>query len=312
MKNPYPFSNNNLRYYSYQYYLKEKYGCRVYKVPLDANFTCPNRDGTLSSGGCSFCTTEGSGEFAGSRKADLLIQYQNRKAVLDKKWPNGKPIAYFQAFTNTYGEAEKIINMTKPFLELPEVLEISLATRPDCLSDEMISILNEMSTKKEIWIELGLQTIHDETASAFNRCYNTEVFKDTISRLAKTDLKICVHIINGLPNETSDMMLDTAKYLATLPIHALKIHMLHLMKNSQLGKEYLNKSWDLLSEEEYVQIVVNQLEVLPPHLIIERLTGDGISSHLIAPLWTVRKIKTLNEIQKEFIKRDSYQGIYYG
>jgi len=311
MNNPYQNSENNLRYFSYQYYLKKKYGIRVYKVPLDAGFTCPNRDGTYGIGGCSFCTSTGSGEFAGNRHTDLLTQFYNKKESLSSKWPNGKSIAYFQAFSNTYGSVHEVQAMIEPFLKLDEVLEISIATRPDCLSDEMISLLNELSHKKEIWLELGLQTIHDKTAVAFNRSYTTSVFADTIQRLSTTNIKICVHIINGLVNETPAMMLETAMYLANLPIHAIKIHMLHLMHNSSLGQSYLNQAWSLLREEEYVQIVADQLEILPPDLIIERLTGDGAKDLLIAPLWTIKKIKTLNEIQKELVKRNTYQGIHY-
>ena len=312
MKNPFPHSDTNLRYYSYQYYLKQKYGTRVFKVPLDAGFTCPNRDGTLASSGCSFCTALGSGEFAGKRYEDLLTQYQKGKTALSSKWPEGKTIAYFQAFTNTYGTVEKLKEITTPFLDLSEVVEISYATRPDCLPDEIIKYLQELTTQKEIWVELGLQTIHDETAKDFHRGYDTAVFLDTIKRFENTNVKICVHIINGLSQETPEMMLETASLLSTLPIHAIKIHMLHLMKNSAWGKAYQENPWPLLSEDEYAGIVVNQLEILPPNLIIERLTGDGEASQLLAPIWTIKKIKTINEIQKEFVRRDTYQGVYYG
>ena len=312
MKNPFPHSDTNLRYHSYQYYLKQKYGMRVFKVPLDAGYTCPNRDGTLASGGCRFCTDLGSGEFAGKRYETLLTQYQKGKTTLSSKWPEGKTIAYFQAFSNTYGSVEKIKEITVPFLQLPEVVEISYATRPDCLPNDIIDYLQELTQEKEIWVELGLQTMHDQTARNFNRGYDTVLFLDAIKRLEKTNIKVCVHIINGLPNETPEMMLETAKLLSTLPIHAIKIHMLHLMKNSSWGKKYQQSPWSLLSEAEYANIVVNQLEILPPDFVIERLTGDGETSQLLAPLWTKKKIKTINEIQKELVKRDSYQGVYYG
>lgn len=308
MDNPFKYSNTNLRYHSLSYYFKNKYGGKVSKIALDADFTCPNRDGKAGFGGCSFCSSAGSGEFAGDSNKTIMTQYNNVKARMQKKWPDSKTVPYFQAYTSTYGPLSKIKEMVEPFLLMDEVVAIDIATRPDCLEDDVIEYLDSLTGCKDIWIELGLQTIHDQIARDFNRGYDFDVFVDTVKRLAKTKIKVCVHLINGLPNESMEMMVESAKVVSSMDIDAVKIHMLHLVKDSRLGQQYLKKPFKILSKDEYVDIVASQLEVIPKEIIIQRLTGDAKAENLIVPKWTLSKFIVMNDIQKELVKRDSYQG----
>lgn len=275
---------------------------------MDANLNCPNRDGHVAYGGCSFCSSHGSGDFIGARNESLLNQYELNKKVMLKKWPDSKMIAYFQAYTNTYTSVDNLKRMLEPFLDMDEVVAIDIATRPDCLDEDMINFLDSLCDIKPIWIELGLQTFNDQIAEDFNRAYKTSVFIETLAKLKKTRLKVCVHLINGLPNESRDSMLNNAKQLSDLSVDAIKIHMLHLVRDSRLGQAYLKEPFNLLTLEEYVDIVASQLELINEDIIIERLTGDADSNTLIAPLWTKRKTVVLNDIQKELLRRDSYQG----
>lgn len=311
MNNPFPYSNDNLRYHSFSYYLKQTYHQKVVKVPLDAGFSCPNRDGTCAYGGCTFCSSEGSGELVENKQDDVMVQYYTNKAIMQHKWPDSKTIPYFQAYSNTYAPLTTLKKLYEPFLDLPEVVAIAIATRPDCVNQDIVTYLQSLTCKKDIYLELGLQTIHQKTANDFNRGYPLETFEQALALLKDTNIKVCVHIINGLPQETETMMLETAQYLAQQPIHFLKIHMLHLLRDSLLGQVYLKHPWPLLSKDDYVNIVVKQLELLPPTLVLQRLTGDGMADKLIAPIWTQKKTIVLNDIQKCFVKRQSYQGIYY-
>ncbi len=306
--NPFIYSDDNKRYHTWNYYLKHRFLSKVYKVPLNAGFTCPNRDGLKSTGGCTFCSAAGSGEFAGKTGEDLLLQYKNGKIMMEKKWPNSLTIPYLQSYTNTYGPLSKVKEAIEPFLNIDEVVAISIATRADCLSDECIEYLNHCSNKKEIWIELGLQSIHEETALLTNRGHTYQEFLNTIKKLENTSIKICVHIMNGLPNETPIMMIETVKALATLPIHAVKIHMLHVIKNTKLAESF---PFQLLSQDEYVELVIKQLELLPKNIIIQRLTGDGVLDDLIAPIWTTKKTITLNEIDKKMALYNTWHGKHY-
>lgn len=308
MNNPFEYSNTNLRYHSLSYYFKEKYKSKVFKVALDADFSCPNRDGTCGYGGCTFCSSVGSGEFAGDSQNSIIDQYRNVKARMEEKWPDAKTVPYFQAYTSTYGPLSKIQEMVQPFLEMSEVVAIDIATRPDCLEDDVIDYLDSLSSQKDIWIELGLQTIYDQTASDFNRGYDFDVFIDTVKRLSKTNINVCVHLINGLPKETKEMMVKSAQTVTNMDIDAVKIHMLHLVQDSKLGQEYLKKPFKILSKDEYVDIVASQLEVIPKHIIIQRLTGDAQADKLIVPKWTLKKFIVMNDIQKELVERNSYQG----
>ena len=306
--NPFPYTLDNKRYHTWNYYLKKRFSNKVFKVPLNANFSCPNRDGTCGVGGCSFCGALGSGEYAGDIHDDLNTQFKQGMQMMKRKWSDGLPIAYFQAYTNTYASLDTLKAMYDPFAKREDILAIAIATRADCLEDEKIAYLDSLCDSKEIWVELGLQSIHDTTAEACNRGHTYATFLDCIERLKHTRLKICVHLINGLPNESEAMMLESAKALAALPIHAIKIHMLHICHGTKMAKDYLEKPFPLLSLEEYVDIVIKQLEVLPPEMIIQRVTGDGVKDILIAPTWTLNKTNVFNTIDKEMVKRDTWQG----
>ena len=306
--NPFPYSEDNKRYHTWNYYLKHRFSNKVFKVALNANFSCPNRDGTCGVGGCTFCSALGSGDCAGDIHDDLAKQFDEGLRVMKKKWPTGSAMAYFQAYTNTYAPLSTLKKTFEPFLEREDVVAIAIATRADCLSDETIAYLNDACKRKEIWIELGLQSIHDETALAINRGHTFACFRETIERLSKTNCKICVHLMNSLPYETADMMIESAKVVGTLPIHAIKIHMLHLLKNTKMANEYIKKPFPILSKEEYIDVVVEQLKVLPPQLIIQRLTGDGVEDELIAPMWTRKKVVVLNDIDKELVAQNTMQG----
>lgn len=308
MKNPFVYSNDNKRYHTFNYYLKNKYQEKVFKVPLDAGFTCPNRDGKVGYGGCSFCSALGSGDSV-IHNSDLMKQFDDGVNMMRNKWPQGKGMAYFQAYTNTYATLDRLKEVYEPFIHRDDVVAICIATRADCLNDENITYLNSLTQYKDVWVEVGLQTIHDETSKHLNRGHDYACFLEAIDKLSKTNCKICVHIINGLPNETKDMMLDTVKAIAKLPIHAVKIHMLHLLKNTQLSKEYEKNPFHILTLEEYVEIVCEQLTYLPKEIVLERLTGDGIASDLITPLWTIKKVCVLNEIDKYMAKHNLYQGM---
>lgn len=306
MHNDFKYSFNEKRYHTYNYYLKNKYGCKVAKVALDAGFTCPNRDGSKSFDACIFCSKNGSGDT--TFKGDLLKQYELNKEIMDRKWPNKLYIPYFQAFSNTYGPLSKIKEITELFIDKEEVCEISYATRPDCLSEEIINYLDSQTDKKVIWLELGLQSSSDETGRLINRCYDFELFKNTLLRLEETNIKICIHIINGLPFETKEDMLKTIKDINHLPFHALKIHMLHVLKDTRLGDIYQKEKFNIISRDEYIELVVKQLRYLKPEIIIERLTGDPIKEELLAPDWVLNKTTILNDIDKLMRKLDVYQG----
>lgn len=308
--NPFPFSDDNKRYHTWNYYLKHHYHNKVFKVALNAGLTCPNRDGTCGIGGCSFCGSLGSGECAGDRNEDLLAQFIKGKASQLIKWPQGQAIAYFQAYTNTYCSLEHLKSMIEPFLSRSDVYGIAIATRADCLEDDKIAYLSSLTHRKDIWIELGLQSIHDETAKRINRGHTYATFLDCITRLQHTDLKICVHLINSLPFETKEDMLKSAEVVGKLPIHAIKIHMLHIMEQTALLAQYQESPFPILNKEDYVDIIVQQLERIPAKIIIQRLTGDGIQNQLVTPEWTKKKVIVLNDIDKEMVKRDTWQGKY--
>lgn len=309
--NNFKYSLDNKRYHTFNYHLKTTYKGKVAKVILDGHFSCPNRDGKKGYGGCIFCSDHGSGDSNLSIKEDILTQYENNKKVMDRKWKNDYYLPYFQSFSNTYGPIEKIKAMIEPFLVMDEVAEISIATRCDCLSDETIAYLNSITCKKPIWVELGLQTSNDKTGELINRCYTFLDFKEALLKLSKTDIKTCVHIINGLPYENKDDMLKTIKDINHLPFEAIKIHMLHIVKNTRLARMFEEKPFTILSREEYIELVVQQLELLKPEVIIERLTGDPMKDDLIEPKWLLNKTTILNDIDKLMAKKDTYQGANY-
>ena len=310
-ENPFKYTLDNKRYHTLNYYFKQKYGHKVAKVIIDADFTCPNRDGTKGVGGCAFCSLKGSGDANVALHKSILEQYEANKAVMNRKWDNTYYIPYFQSFTNTYGPLHKIKAMIEPFLDMEEVCGIALGTRSDCLEDDVIDYLNSITAKKEIWIELGLQTSNDYTSNLMNCCHTFDDFKDAINRLSKTNIKVCVHIMNGLPYESEEDMLQTIKDINHLPFDAIKFHMLHVIKDTALAKLYEVEPFDILTKDEYIDIVIKQLELLKAEVIVERVTGDPIKDDLIAPDWTLNKTVVRNDIDKEMYRRDTYQGKYY-
>lgn len=309
--NQFKYSLDNKRYHTYNYYLKNKYHQKVAKVALNADFTCPNRDGSKGYGGCIFCSSSGSGDYAGNVHDHLEKQFQTISQIMKRKWPECAYIAYFQANTNTYGPLDKIKKMIQPFLEKEDIKGIALATRPDCLSEEIVCYLSEVNQTKDVYIELGLQTIHDETSKLINRGHTYQEFLDGLALCRQYNLEVCVHIINGLPFETKEMMIETAKTLGQLDIQALKIHMLFVVKNTKLQQMYENHEFEMLTRQEYIDIVVEQLRYINPEIILERLTGDGKIDDLIAPMWSIKKVTILNDIDKQMKERDIYQGDLY-
>ena len=309
--NQFKYSLDNKRYHTYNYYLKNKYHQKVAKVALNADFTCPNRDGSKGYGGCIFCSSSGSGDYAGNVHDHLEKQFQTISQIMKRKWPECAYIAYFQANTNTYGPLDKIKKMIQPFLEKEDVKGIALATRPDCLSEEIVCYLSEINQTKDVYIELGLQTIHDETSKLINRGHTYQEFLDGLALCRQYNLEVCVHIINGLPFETKEMMIETAKTLGQLDIQALKIHMLFVVKNTKLQQMYENHEFEMLTRQEYIDIVVEQLRYINPEIVLERLTGDGKIDDLIAPMWSIKKVTILNDIDKQMKERDIYQGDLY-
>ncbi len=309
--NQFKYSLDNKRYHTYNYYLKNKYHQKVAKVALNADFTCPNRDGSKGYGGCIFCSSSGSGDYAGNVHDHLEKQFQTISQIMKRKWPECAYIAYFQANTNTYGPLDKIKKMIQPFLEKEDVKGIALAASPDCLSEEIVCYLSEVNQTKDVYIELGLQTIHDETSKLINRGHTYQEFLDGLALCRQYNLEVCVHIINGLPFETKEMMIETAKTLGQLDIQALKIHMLFVVKNTKLQQMYENHEFEMLTRQEYIDIVVEQLRYINPEIILERLTGDGKIDDLIAPMWSIKKVTILNDIDKQMKERDIYQGDLY-
>lgn len=303
------YINEQHRYYTLDYYYRNKYNSKVFKVALNGNFTCPNRDGTISYNGCIFCSEKGSGDFAGDKELSLEEQFKQIKEILLKKWPNSKYIPYFQANTNTYGPLEKIKKLFNEAIELDkDIVAIAIATRPDCINDEILQYLNELNKIKPVTIELGLQTIHNDTAKIINRGYELSVFDDCVKRLNKFNIDVVVHIINGLPNETKEMMLDTVRYLNTLNIQGIKIHSLFILKNTKLAEMYFNNEFNMLSMDEYIDITVEQLAIIRDNIVIHRINGDAPKDLLIEPQWSLKKLVVMNEIDKEMKKRNYYQG----
>jgi len=306
--NKFPYTLDNKRYHTYNYFLKNKYHHKIAKVSLNAGFTCPNRDGTCGVGGCIFCSDSGSGDFAGNIQDSLQKQFQKVAQVMANKWPNCRYIAYFQANSNTYGSIERLKATFEPFINYPDVEGIAIATRPDCLNEEICDYLYELSQKCDLYVELGLQTIHDQTAKLINRGHDFETFVKGVKLLRERHIDVCVHIINGLPFETYDMMLETAKVVGKLDIQGLKIHNLFILKHTKLYQMYQQNPFPILSRSEYIELVCNQLTYIPSHVVIERLTGDAPIHDLFEPTWSIKKVTILNDIDKLMKEKDIYQG----
>ena len=302
------YSDSNKRYHTLDYYYKNKYGCKIAKISLNLGLTCPNKDGTLGYGGCIYCSKLGSGEYAGDPVLPLKEQFENVKKVMVNKWKNCKYIAYFQANTNTYGDLSYLIKNWEEVLTYDDVVGINISTRPDSISDECFDYLEKLNKKTDLIVELGLQTTNDNTAKFINRCSTLDTFIKCVKELNKRNIKVLVHIINGLPYETYDDMINTVKYLNKLDIWGIKIHMLHILKDTKLEKIYEKEKFHVLTREEYVKIVCDQLEFLRSEIVINRITGDPKIDDLIEPFWLTKKFCVLNEIDKELVRRNSYQG----
>lgn len=312
MRNDFEYSNDNKRYHTWNYHLNRKFGCKVFKVALNAGFTCPNIDGTKGYGGCSYCSDSGSGDFAGDPSQDITAQFCAVKERMHKKWKEAKYIPYFQAHTNTYAPVETLKAYFEPVLAQENVVGISIATRADALADDVLEYLSQLHKRTYLIVELGLQSVFDETGERINRCHTYAEFLDGYKKLSERGINVCVHIIDGLPGETKEMMLETARRVAQLRPHCVKIHLLHILKNTRIAKEYERGEFETLTLEEYVDTVCSQLELFPRETVIQRLTGDGGRDSLIAPLWSLKKFVVLNSIDKEMLRRNTYQGAEFG
>ncbi|MDD2233546.1 MAG: TIGR01212 family radical SAM protein [Desulfitobacteriaceae bacterium] len=295
-------------YNSFNQHLRAVFGEKVFKVPLDAGFTCPNRDGTLGWEGCIYCSARGSGDFAGEQKLSLPEQFEQSRKMMLKKWPKAKYIAYFQAYTNTYAPSGRLREIYGQVLNLPGVVGIAIATRPDCLPKDVLDYLEELNRITYLWVELGLQSIHQKSLDWIGRGHDYAAFCQALTELRNRDIKVCGHIILGLPGESKEDMLVTARAIAALPLQGIKLHLLHVLAGTPLAKIYRKNPFPLLTAEEYINIIVDILELLPAEMIIQRLTGDGPPDDLIGPLWSRKKWETLNAIDAELERRDSRQG----
>lgn len=302
----YKYSLDNKRYTTLNYFYKNKFNKKVFKVSLNAGFTCPNKEN--GSNGCIFCSKLGSGDFAGNVQDDLVTQFENVKNMMLKKWNDAYYIGYFQANTNTYASVDVLKEKYETILKLDNVVGLSIATRSDAISDECLDYLTELNKRTFLTVELGLQSMYDDTLKLINRGHTLKNFTDCVNRLKSRNIRVVAHIINGLPFETKDMMINTVKYLNSLKIDGIKIHMLHIIKDTPLENLYNKTHFHVLSKEEYIDIVINQLEYLDPKIVIERITGDPVKEDLVEPTWLLKKFCVLNDIDKEMVLRDTYQG----
>lgn len=292
-------------------YYKTLYKKKVFKIPLNGGFTCPNIDGHVGYGGCSFCHA-GSGDFAGNKLDSLAIQFEQGLNMMQKKWPDGYIIPYFQVNTNTYGSLEKIKSLYEEAIGLDErIVSLSIGTRPDALPLDILEYLEDLNKRMPLIVELGLQTIHEHSAKLINRCHDLHTFDEAVKALRKRNIEVVVHIINGLPHETKADMIETIKHLNTLDIQGIKIHMLHIMKRTKMGLDYQLSPWKVLTLDEYVDITVTQLRYLKPSVIVHRITGDAPRELLIEPTWTLKKFVVSNTIDKHMRKHNYYQGDLY-
>lgn len=296
------------RFHTWNAEMRKQFGTKVFKVMLDAGFTCPNRNGTTAVGGCTFCSSRGSGDYAGSRRDDLITQFNKVRDLQHKKWPEAKYIGYFQAYTNTYAPVEELRECYEVILEQSGVVGLSIATRPDCLPDDVVEYLADLNRRTYLWVEMGLQTIHEQTSHLTNRGHTTKVYYDAVEKLRKHGIRVCTHIIYGLPGETRDMMLETGQAVARMGVQGIKIHLLHLIRETQMVKQYEAGLLRFLEKDEYIELIADTLEILPPEMIVHRLTGDAPRDLLIGPLWSLKKWEVLNAIDAELAARNTWQG----
>lgn len=304
--------HDGMRYFSLNQYLKETFGCKVYKLALNGGMSCPNRDGENGTRGCIFCSSGGSGEFAAPAAQTIGQQIETAKAMLLRKVKDQiQYIAYFQAYTNTYAPVETLRTLFTEAISHPEVAVLSIATRPDCLPDPVIALLQELNQIKPVWIELGLQTIHQPTADYIRRGYTLSCYESALQALQAAGIKVIVHMIFGLPFETRHMMLETIKYISNCGVDGIKLQLLHVLRGTDLEQEYQKGVFTTLEESDYIRLVADALELLPPEMVIHRLTGDGPRKLLVAPLWSIDKRPVLQHIQQYLAEQNTWQGRLY-
>ena len=296
-----------MNYYSLNKYLNNTFAEKVYKISLNGNMTCPNRDGTLGTRGCIFCSRGGSGEFAADALLSIHEQIQQAKQRIRKKSDCKKYIAYFQPFTNTYAPTKYLEKIFTEAISEPDIVALSIATRPDCLGNNVLGLLEKLNKIKPVWVELGLQTIHEKSADYIRRMYPLSVYDSAVENLHKIGVNVITHLILGLPNESKEMMLDSVKYVGN-KTDGIKLQLLHILKNTDLCDDYENGKFDVLSMEDYIDILCDCIELLPENVVIHRLTGDGDKKLLVAPMWSADKKRVSNSINREFTKRDITQG----
>ena len=298
-------------YHSLDYELKRQFGQKIYKVSLDGGMSCPNRDGTVGTGGCTFCSQGGSGEFAVGRTGypDVWEQIEQAKTRVHRKISGeGKYIAYFQSYTNTYAPVDYLRTLFERAITHPDIVALSVGTRPDCLGDEVVALLKELNRQKPVWVELGLQTIHEKTAERIHRGYRLEVFEDAYRRLKEAGLTVVVHVILGLPGETKEEMLETVDYLGKIPVDGIKLQLRHILKGSHMAAEYEKNPFSLMELEEYLDLILTCVARLPQSVVIHRLSGDGAKALLIGPVWSANKKLVLNRMMQKFRENGIFQG----
>ena len=309
--NPFPYAEDkNKRYHSWNFALRQEFGEKIFKVPIDAGLECPNRDGTVAKGGCTFCSVSGSGDMIVAPEAPLPEQFEKEIAMMHKKWPQvDKYIVYFQNFTNTHAPVAVIRERFEQVLTLPGVVGISIGTRPDCLPEDVVDYLAELNQRFYLWVELGLQTTFETTSNAINRAHDYQTYLDGVASLRKHNIRVCTHLINGLPGETIEMMQENVRRtIQDSDIQGIKLHLLHLMRNTRMLRDYHEGRLQLMRRDTYVSLICDQLEMIPPEIIIHRLTGDAPWDSLVGPMWSLKKWEVLNEIDQEMLRRNSYQG----
>ncbi len=302
---------NDKRYHTLDYEMKKIFGEKTIKLSIDGGFTCPNRDGTIGNKGCVFCSEKGSGDFNSDRSKSITDQINEQKLIMSKKWKSNTYIAYFQSYTNTYDSVENLRKKFNEALSCENIKGLAIATRPDCISEQIVKLLSELNNRTFLWVEIGLQSIHEKTANFIRRGYDLKQFEEAYEMLKCNNINMVIHLIVGLPTESKQQYLDTIKYISNKDIWGIKLHMLHILKNTDLAELYNSNNFKILTRDEYVNIVCDSLELLNPSTVIHRLTGDGKKSDLIEPLWTLDKLKVLSDIDKELKFRNSYQGKFF-
>jgi radical SAM protein (TIGR01212 family) len=296
------------RYHSLNYFLRDKFGEKVFKIALDAGFSCPNRDGTISSGGCLFCSERGSGDFAGNKEFSITKQFEDIKEMMRKKWKTGKYIAYFQAYTNTYASIDILRKKYEEAISQEGVVSLVIATRPDCLEEDVLDLIEEYSNRVYTWVELGLQTCNNESAKVINRGYELSTFEEALKELNQRNIDVVVHTIFGLPGESKEDMLKTIEYVAHKDIKGIKMHLLHLLENTPMTQLYVDDKLKFLEQEEYIDLICKSITMLPTNMVVHRLTGDAPRELLIGPMWSLNKWEVLNGIDNRLKVLDLYQG----